>query len=103
MFKAALSSKPEMPGSVTVFVGVTRRAYYEDMMAVEHLMVADPVFDVRGGGEVVTKLLPTRQARPTRRQPKDETDVCHLQCLTTTRKRISQPRRPQLPMNVLAV
>ena len=50
---------------MTVFVGVARRACDEPTIVAEHLIVAGSVFGMRGRGEVVTKLLLTRQVRPT--------------------------------------
>ena len=49
---------------MAVFVDVARKACNEDMPVAEHLVMAGWL-GVRRGGEVVTKLLPTRQARPT--------------------------------------
>jgi hypothetical protein len=50
MFKAALSSKPEVPSSLTVFVVfvvVTERVYDENTMVAEHLVIAGSVFGAR--------------------------------------------------------
>jgi hypothetical protein len=43
MWKVALSSEPQVPISITVFVGVVREARDEDMTVVDHLVVAGSV------------------------------------------------------------
>lgn len=65
-----------------VFVGVALRMRSDDMMVAGQLVLAGSVRE--GGGEVVRKLLPVRQARPAQGRRQSSPSDIHP-CLTITR------------------